>query len=254
MTVAHVTHRLQGLLRPRASPAAATGKGNNSRERSMVGNRYEQVAAVTSASLSDALGRLCGHRSHVLGLVSPTPDRVLFGRAATIRFVPFRQDVYDVRLHSFARLFYEAIAGDPVGKVVVMDSSGHGETSVGGGTKLSRLQNHGLAGLITDGRLRDFRELAGYEPVSYCRGETLRAGTGDLMPVSANEPVNLGGAAVLPGDYIFADAAGTVIIPSRLLDDAFDMAHNIETQDLEFIEAIRNEDPEEIRRSGSSET
>jgi hypothetical protein len=48
----------------------------------MVGNRYEQVAAVTSASLSDALGKLCGHSSHVLGLVSPTPDRVLFGQAA----------------------------------------------------------------------------------------------------------------------------------------------------------------------------
>ena len=86
----------------------------------------------------------------------------------------------------------------------------------------------------------------------YCRGETLRAGTGDLMPVSADEPVNLGGAAVLPGDYILAGAAGTVIIPSRLLDDAFDMAHNIETQDFEFIEAIRNEDPEEIRRSGAA--
>jgi regulator of RNase E activity RraA len=73
-------------------------------------------------------------------------------------------------------LFYEAIAGDPVAKVVVMHSSGHGETSVGGGTKLSRLQNHGLAGLITDGRLRDFRELAGYEPVFYCRGKTKDAG------------------------------------------------------------------------------
>jgi hypothetical protein len=47
---------------------------------------------------------------------------------------------------------------------------------------------------------------------------------------------------------MFADAAGTVIIPSRLLDDAFDMAHNTERQDFEFIEAIRNEDPEEVRR------
>ncbi len=49
----------------------------------MIGNRYKQVAAVTSASLSDALGKLCGHRSHILGLVWPTPDGVLFGRAAT---------------------------------------------------------------------------------------------------------------------------------------------------------------------------
>jgi 4-hydroxy-4-methyl-2-oxoglutarate aldolase len=116
------------------------------------------------------------------------------------------------------------------------------------------LQNHGLAGLITDGRLRDFREPAGYERVFYCGGETLRVGTGDPMPVFANEPVNLGGAAVFPGDYIFADAAGTVIIPSRLLDDAFDMAHNIETQDFEFIDAICNEGPREVRRRGRSET
>jgi 4-hydroxy-4-methyl-2-oxoglutarate aldolase len=53
---------------------------------------------------------------------------------------------------------------------------------------------------------------------------------------------------------MFADAAGTVIIPSRLLDDAFDMAHNIETQDFEFIDAIRNEGPREVRRRGRSET
>ena len=221
----------------------------------MVGNRYEQVAAVTSASLSDALGRLCGHRSHVLGLVSPTPDRVLFGRAATIRFAPFRQDVYDVRLHSFARFFDEAIAGDR-SRQGGCDGQQRTWRNVrrGGTSKLSRLQNHGLAGLITDGRLRDFRELAGYEPVFYCRGEMYARGQRPDARFCECQPVNLGGAAVLPGDYIFADAAGTVIIPSRLLDDAFDMAHNIETQDFEFIEAIRNEDLEEIRRSGSSET
>jgi hypothetical protein len=39
MTVAHVTHRPQGLPRRRAWPAVATGKGNYLRERSMVGNR-----------------------------------------------------------------------------------------------------------------------------------------------------------------------------------------------------------------------
>ena len=44
MTVAHVTHRLQGLLRPRASPAATTGKGNNSRERSIAPDAADSFA------------------------------------------------------------------------------------------------------------------------------------------------------------------------------------------------------------------
>ena len=34
---------------------------------------------------------------------------------------------------------------------------------MGGGTKLMRLQEHGCAGVLTDGRLRDFDELARYD-------------------------------------------------------------------------------------------
>ena len=32
--------------------------------------------SVTSASVCDALGRICNHRAHVLDLVSPTPGKV----------------------------------------------------------------------------------------------------------------------------------------------------------------------------------
>jgi 4-hydroxy-4-methyl-2-oxoglutarate aldolase len=104
---------------------------------------------VSSASLTDALGRVSTHRAHVLDLVSPTPGRVLRGRAVTIRFVPFRQDVFDAHVNSFARLFYEAVPADPEEIVLVLDSGGQPDISVGGGKKFSRLQNRKLAGLLT---------------------------------------------------------------------------------------------------------
>ena len=179
---------------------------------------------ISSASLTDALGRLTTHTAHVLDLVSPTPGRILRGRAVTIRFVAFRSDVFDAEVNSFARLFYEAIPDDPEGAVLVLDSGGHPHVSVGGGTKLSRLQNRKLAGLLTDGRLRDFGELERYEPVFYCSGETVKAGTADLMPIAVNVPVVVGGATVLPGDFVYADAAAAVIIPSGLVDEAFQLA------------------------------
>lgn len=210
-------------------------------------------AGVSSPSISDALGRLCGHKACVLDFMSPTPGRVLFGPAVTIRFVPFRQDLYDATKHSFARFFYEAIGKKPAGKVLVLDSNGHGEISIGGGTKFSRLQNHNLAGLVTDGRLRDFSELASYVPVFYCRGETMRAGTGDLMPISADEPVSLVGVTVIPGDFVFADSAGAVIIPAGLCEQVLNDARDIEAADTRFVEEIRNEDPDKVRQIGSGE-
>jgi 4-hydroxy-4-methyl-2-oxoglutarate aldolase len=201
-----------------------------------------QLAAnVTSASLCDALGRMHTHRTHVVDLVSPTPGKVLFGPAVTMRMLPLRDDLYDSDFHGFAHQFYLAIGSEPVGKVLVVDSSGHTTVSVGGGTKLSRVGNTGLAGMITDGRLRDFNELAGYDPVFYCSGTTVRAGTGDLMPVAVNEPVNLAGAAVLPGDYVFADGAGAVIVPAASLMDALQAASDIVAKDKYYLDAILHE-------------
>lgn len=213
-----------------------------------------QDRGVSSASLTDALGRLTTQRVHVLDLVSPTPGRVLRGRAVTIRFVPYRQDVFDARVNSFARLFYEAIPVDAEQVVVVLDSGGQPGTSVGGGTKFSRLENRKLAGLLTDGRLRDFAELERYEPVFYCSGETVKAGTADLMPIAANVPVVVGGATVLPGDYVFVDAAAAVVIPSGLVDETFQLAAQIELEDAAFLTSIRSEDPDETRIRGSRKT
>lgn len=211
----------------------------------------ELLTNMTSASLCDALGRMHNHRSHVIDLVSPTPGKVLFGPAVTMRMLPLREDLYDGDVHGFARQFHLAVGSEPAGKVLVVDSSGHNGVSVGGGTKLSRLRNMGLAGMITDGRLRDFDELAGYGPVFYCKGTTLRAGTGDLMPVAVNEPVNLAGATVLPGDYVFADSAGAVIVPATSLKEALRVAHDIQAQDEYYLDAILHEERTTTRGSQS---
>jgi regulator of RNase E activity RraA len=112
---------------------------------------------------------------------------------------------------------------------------------MGGGTKLSRLQDHGLAGVLTDGRLRDFDELARYEFASYCSGETTRAGGDVITPFQANVPVVLGGVAVTPGQYVYADSAGAVVIPEDELDEVLGEARGIEEEDEAYRLAILRE-------------
>jgi 4-hydroxy-4-methyl-2-oxoglutarate aldolase len=220
------------------------------RRRVAVRSRAE---AFSAATLTDAVGRICGHRAHILDLVSPAPRRKLFGRAVTIRYVPYRADISDDDGRSFARYFYEAIGDETDGEVLVLDSSGQHDLSIGGGAKFSRLHNHGLAGLVTDARIRDFNELAAFDPVFYCRGEAVRAGARDLMPVAANVPASLCGTTVVPGDYVYADPSGVVVIPAGHLEQVLRSAAEIDAEDKAILSVIQEEDPRKVLSGRSGE-
>ena len=200
------------------------------------------IEGLKCADLVDAMGRLHRHRCHILDLVSPTPGRVLFGPAVTISYFPSCSASLDPEHYNLANLFYEAVGNDPEGKVLVLASNGYTDVSMGGGTKLSRLQRHGLAGVLTDGRLRDFDELARYDFATYCTGEATRWGGGEVTPFQANVPVVLSGVGVIPGQYVFADASGAVMIPPADLERALAEARSIKADDARYREEIARED------------
>src|SRR5690349_24010228 len=103
------------------------------------------VEGLKAADLVDAMGRLHRHRCHILGLVSPTPGRILFGPAVTISYFPSCSAALHPERYNLANLFYEP-ADEPAGKVIVLASNGYTDTSMGGGTKLLRLHRNGCAG------------------------------------------------------------------------------------------------------------
>jgi 4-hydroxy-4-methyl-2-oxoglutarate aldolase len=199
------------------------------------------IEGLTTADLVDAIGRLHRHRCHILDLVSPTPGRVLFGPAVTISYFPSCSAALDPERYNLANLFYEAVGDEPEGKVVVLTSNGYPDSSMGGGTKLSRLQVHGCAGVITDGRLRDFDELARYDFAAYCSGEATKWGGGDVTPFQANVPVVLSGVGVMPGQYVFADSSGAVVIPDGQIDDVLAGARAVNDEDARNQDEISRE-------------
>lgn len=205
------------------------------------------VAGVSCASLVDAMGRTHQHRPHILDLVSPDPTRVLFGPVVTVAFLPYRDDLQQTGL-GFATLFYRAVADAPRDKVLVLSSGGHADASHGGGTKLSRVHNHGMAGVLADGRLRDFAQLNGYGFATWCRGEATRWGGDTVMPFAADIAVEVGGVCVVPGDYAYADSSGAVVIPADSLRRVVQEAARVEADDDRSAEQIRTEDPAHLRR------
>ena len=183
------------------------------------------------------------HHAHIPDLVSPAPERRLLGRALTMQFLPLRSDLLEPARHDFGALLDEAVAGvDPGGAVLVVSSWGHPDQPVAGGKKLSRLANLGLAGIVADARLRDFAEVVDLGLGAWCRGETVRQGGDTIMPFAAGVPVAVGGVSVIPGDWVYADRSGAVVIPHDDLRAVLEEADRIEERDAAAVARMRAED------------
>ncbi len=212
------------------------------------------VEGLAAADVIDAMTKLFGHHSHINALQGPPENTTIVGPAATVSFLPTRDDLMDQNKHSLGPAIYRALEGRKVeGAVLVMASNGHPETSLGGSTKLSRLENMNMAGVVCDGRLRDFEELGAYSFSSYCTGEAVRAGGNEIRPYLANVPVNVAGVTVIPGDIVFADETGVAIVPSDKAPEVFEMASMIKEKAAAMVSVIAAEDPKSVMNSGSSE-
>lgn len=206
--------------------------------------RARAVRSLKCADLVDALGRLHRHHAHILDLVTPTPGRVLFGPAATISYFPSCSATMNPERYNFGALFREAVGADADaarGKVLVLASNGYRDAPAGGGTKLARVAHYELAGVLTDARLRDFDELRTYPFAAYCSGPAVRWGGDVITPALANVPVVVAGVGVLPGQYVFADDSGAVIIPEPDIDAVLAGAAAVREEDAGFRAQIARE-------------
>lgn len=201
----------------------------------MAGERDIDLDGLSAAAVCDALAAVRTHRAHILDLVSPTPDVALFGRVATMRFFPNRADH-----HSTADRF-DDLLGQIAGSadVLVIGAGGHEDQAVAGGKKVARIEAAGFTGLLTDARLRDLDEIAGFDISCWCSGETIRASGDDSMPLETNVPVEIDRVGVLPGDWVYADTAGAVVIPDVDLEAVIAAAHEIEARDAAAVTAAR---------------
>src|SRR5580700_4047628 len=79
----------------------------------------------------------------------------LVGPAFTMRFVPAREDLATPESWASPRSTRAAIEDMPEGVVAVADARGLTEAAIFGDTLTIRMHKRGVAGLITDGTVRD---------------------------------------------------------------------------------------------------
>ncbi|MGE4220637.1 MAG: ribonuclease activity regulator RraA, partial [Alphaproteobacteria bacterium] len=83
----------------------------------------------------------------------------------------------------------------------------------------ARMAKRGVAGLVTDGVVRDVDGVLSTGLPVWCSGVSAPPSVAGLTFVDWQQPIGCGGVAVFPDDVIVVDADGAVLIPAALLDD-----------------------------------
>ena len=155
----------------------------------------------------------------------------LVGTAFTLRFVPAREDLATPESWSSPISTRAAIESMPPGCIAVVDAMGITDAGIFGDILCARMKVRGVAGLVTDGVIRDVAGVLATGLPVWCKGAAAPPSVAGLTFVNWQEPIGCGGVAVFPNDVIAADEDGAVVIPRALLSEVVEAA--VEQEKLE---------------------
>ena len=181
----------------------------------------ECLRSTTTATLTTQLFRR-GFRNAFMQGVRPLASYGvnMIGPAFTLRYIPAREDIDSYGVKPDPNLLQrEAIDSVPEGHVIVMDCRRDARAASAGDVYATRLKVRGVAGLVSDGGLRDSAAIARMELPVFCAGPSAPSNRILHHAVDCNLPIGCGGVAVYPGDIIVGDADGVAVIPRDVVDE-----------------------------------
>lgn len=193
------------------------------------------------ANIDDCMNRTAA----VDGAIRPLNRTPLLGTAFTVQ-VPEGDNL----------MFHKAMDLAQPGDVIVIDAGGDTNRAIFGGLMISYCKIRGLAGVIVDGAIRDYRELADMDFPVYAKGVTPN-GPYKNGPGTIGETISFGGKVVRPGDIIVGDEDGIIIIKPEEAEQLAKAAQGVVAKEAAILDNILNthsyERPwvdEQLRKSG----
>lgn len=174
---------------------------------------WERIGA---AATCDAMEWLDMKRAVIHGLRGITPGAVAAGTACTIRQLPKHGTATrKERLVNHRSVSHEiAQPGD----LVVMDTSGYLGSASWGETHSRSCMARGVAGFVSNGCVRDVSRIREAGFAAFCAAASPIKSQWDLETASINEPIQIDGVQVRPGDIVVADEDGVVVVPIEVAE------------------------------------
>ena len=144
----------------------------------------------------------------------------MIGPAFTLRFIPAREDIDSVAaLRNADNVQRRAIEACPAGSVMVVDACNQARSASAGDLMIGRLKMRGCTGIVTDGGFRDVAGIVKVGLPAYHRQASPPATPIGLHSADYEVPIGCAGVAVYPGDVVFGDGDGVVVLPAAMVDE-----------------------------------
>lgn len=172
-----------------------------------------------------SLSRIDALRSYPVALIADAQQRMNV-MSSSIRLVTegltLAGNVLPVTCREGDNLaIHRALDDAQEGDVLVINTMGETSRACFGGILGELCLRKGVAGAVIDGATRDVEELRERGFPVFAKGVT-PAGPFKSGPGSIGAPAACGNVVCYPGDAIFGDADGVVVVPQRRLADALD--------------------------------
>ena len=188
----------------------------------------ELLKSVSTATITTQLLSR-GLRNVFLHGVKPLNHLPMAGPAFTLRYIPAREDIDTLDVFKdYDHPQRKAVEDVPPGHVLVMDCRNQTRAASAGGILATRLNARRVAGLVTDGSLRDTPEIAKLGLPTFSAGASPVTNLVQHHATDINVPIGCADVAVYPGDIMVGDAEGVVCIPRHLAEEVAEAAREQE--------------------------
>lgn len=194
------------------------------------------------AALSAQL-RKRGMQAVAIEGVSPLAPKMAFaGIARTLRFIPFREDLFE-RFGNGYNAQKRAFDAVREGEVIVIEARGEAGSGTLGDILAIRAHAQGAAGIVTDGGVRDAAAVAAVGIPVYTAGAHPAVLGRKHVPWDAGGTIACGGTTVQPGDIIVGDRDGVIVLPPALAEEVADAALAQEDEDAWIAARVAEGEP-----------
>jgi regulator of RNase E activity RraA len=200
----------------------------------------DKLRQIPTATLATQLFKAGFRNTYLAGVTPLNPHVRMAGEAATVRFVPAREDLASFDAVATSE-YPQRKAIDEIGRgqVLVMDCRGISAVASAGEILMTRIQVRGAAGAVTDGAMRDYSAIQKMDFPVYSQGMAAPAHVHRHLAVDMNVPIGCAGVLVLPGDIMVGDDEGVVCIPRQVAEKVAQAGLELEELEAFVLEKIK---------------
>ncbi len=192
--------------------------------------RYEKLY---SGAINDVLREMCLPSQALPPEIHPLRDEmVVCGEAFTIRSTtdPTLSGELDHRVKMLDEIRPH--------HVCVWNANGPDGPSHWGGVMTRASMKRGCRGAIIDGGIRDTKDILAQKYNLWYRYRTSTGALSHTKMTGYQVPITVGGVIIKPGDLVFADIDGALVIPRKIAVAALERAEQIERNEGEIKEWV----------------